>query len=870
MINKKNIFFRKKSLFFFLLFVVLLSLICYLIAVTPFGNYNLQPDRPVQPVEGRFSYSVPLDPHSPWPKFRANVLQNGRSPVLPVVSDLKPWQFQTGKGIFSSPVVDGEGTVYIGSADHNFYAITRDGRLKWRFATAEVIDSSALLDDRQRLYFGSGDGYVYCLDRKDGRLIWKFAAHTPQEVQEQFKIKTYNVNWFEGNIGMLKDGTLLAPNDNYLVYAIDRDLGQSKKHFTGNEMIWSLPSYNPATNRIFFCSTFIGLKNTFAYASDSGKKLWHKGGLGSVAASSLLTSSDPRGALIVGGFDGILRAFTQQKGKQLWKLATRDHIYGSPGQLSDGTLIQASADGTIYAVNPDDGTVKWAFDTLEPIRSSPAIDARDTIYIGSGEGKLFAINPDGTLRWAYQLIKEERNDLNASPALGKEGIYIAGESGAVFFVPYDYPLTAAGQQDPRSISGPGEALPTEGDFLIFTSKFGTLKIDPPRQIDANQSLAFSLLIRKKGDTLHSAIDQKSLKVTFSSNQQAMIHVSADKKFITVIPQQKWLPGQDGKFSITLQGDYYTQLSRLGLKSWGGKKSGSFQQTFTFNVSQAKGTLLPYQIPEKPGDPASVFEISRLSAPNPTMLPSWNQIGFDSLHYLAGMVEGRGSNAIVWVVPGKLEQATGQTKIEPALKDVFVLNLEYDQGCLTLSNFHEFKLSFVGTWDMPFQFYRLAARVDPVSGQPLGRASINAIANGDEIKLYGNFLKLMGLTDFKTGLMHIYGGLNFSLWNEGLVQAPQNRGNVTIEVGQTSATAFISNSRLKKDAHVWGILLINSATGQPVAADYARQITVQADERGNVTQVKLDYKKNLIQGKVRAYLMIDTYPAYRQETEVKKD
>ena len=85
---------------------------------------------------GRFVYDVPLDPLSPWPKFRANAVQNGRSPVVPTVdASRRPWAFMTGKGVFSSPVVDAEGTVYIGSADRHFYAIDRTGALRWEFET---------------------------------------------------------------------------------------------------------------------------------------------------------------------------------------------------------------------------------------------------------------------------------------------------------------------------------------------------------------------------------------------------------------------------------------------------------------------------------------------------------------------------------------------------------------------------------------------------------------------------------------------------------------------------------------------------------------------------------------------------------------
>jgi hypothetical protein len=94
---------------------------------------------------------------SPWPKFRADAAQDGVGVVHPRATNQPIWSFQTGKGIFSSPVVSADGTIYVGSADRTFYALHPDGTLRWKLLTGEIIDSAALLDDCGRVYFGSGD-----------------------------------------------------------------------------------------------------------------------------------------------------------------------------------------------------------------------------------------------------------------------------------------------------------------------------------------------------------------------------------------------------------------------------------------------------------------------------------------------------------------------------------------------------------------------------------------------------------------------------------------------------------------------------------------------------------------------------------------
>jgi outer membrane protein assembly factor BamB len=800
--------------------------------------------------------SVPLDPESPWPKFRANALQNGRSAVAPEVDpNLRPWTYRTGKGIFSSPVIDGEGNVYVGSADHYFYALNRDGSLKWKVKTGEVIDSSALLDDKGRVYVGSGDAHVYCMDRSSGDVLWKSRAHTVQEVEEQFGLKTYNVDWFEGNIAMLADGTIIAPNDNYLIYAMDRDSGKRLRQYIINEMGWSLPAVNVKTGRMFSGSQFMALKNVFCFNTETAENLWTSGGLGSNASSPLLTNDSERGVVILGGYDGYVRAYSQKNGRELWKQGLRGHIYSSPAQLSDGTIIMPSSDGTVYALEPKSGKIIWAYDTLEPIRSSPAIDNNDLIYVGSGEGRLFCINPDGTLRWSYLCIDEDRNDLNSSPALGKDGVAIAGENGGIFFVPYDYPLTQAGKADIRSEQGPGEDLPDEGAFLLYTTRFGGTLTEAPESINGNQALCFTLFVRKEGDTIKSLINKEELEVHVTGDPDMQVHVSANRQFITLFPRETW-SSSPGELEIKVSGTYRTDPRRFGLKFFNGSKGGSFDKTFTFTLPPRKEAPFPYRIPSKAGDVTTTFAMSRFAAPKPNMLPSWNQIGFDSLHYLSGIVEGNKKKMLVWVITGKLEN--GETVVNPELNERFPLTLDYDRGLLSFHNYDGFKINFVGSWDMPFGEYRIDTKADPASGRILESPTLSALTLCDEIEFYGRFLKLMGMSDFKTGHMAAFGGLNMKV--QGKERAPEGTGKANFTLDKTSATVTLQNGTLKKGDHVYSLLLVNRETGHSFPLYYTKRTEVKASDDGTVTGVTVRFNEGKVKGKVRLYYMVDTFPA----------
>ena len=81
------------------------------------------------------------------------------------------WRFESQGKIFSTPVVDQNGTVYVGSQDDHFYAISAEGEMRWSYRTGDDNDASPMIDDQGHLYFGSDDHFVYSLTR-EGELRW--------------------------------------------------------------------------------------------------------------------------------------------------------------------------------------------------------------------------------------------------------------------------------------------------------------------------------------------------------------------------------------------------------------------------------------------------------------------------------------------------------------------------------------------------------------------------------------------------------------------------------------------------------------------------------------------------------------------------
>ena len=98
------------------------------------------------------------------------------SQVIPATLN---WKGTTNGVIFSSPVIDGNGVIYVGSNDNNLTAFNPDGSIKWTFATGNWVDSSpALSKDENTVYVGSWDNFLHAVNSEDGTLAWSFETNS--------------------------------------------------------------------------------------------------------------------------------------------------------------------------------------------------------------------------------------------------------------------------------------------------------------------------------------------------------------------------------------------------------------------------------------------------------------------------------------------------------------------------------------------------------------------------------------------------------------------------------------------------------------------------------------------------------------------
>ena len=340
---------------------------------------------------------------TPWPMFHHDLNHTGKSSYLGAQTGVEKWNFTTGNWIFwSSPAIDSDGTIYVGSSDHKLYAINPNGTEKWSFNTAHDIYSSPAIGSDGTIYVGSRIGNLYAIN-PDGTGKRSFV------VGETFS-----------SPAICSDGTIYIGSVNKL-NAINSD-GTEKWNFTTGGCVHSSPAIG--SDGTIYGGSYTDNK-LYAINSDGTAK-WNFTTGGRVTSSPAIGSD---GTIYAGSVDNKLYAINPD-GTEKWNFTATSYIQRSPAIASDGTIYVGSADNKLYAVNLD-GTEKWSFATGNTVFSSPAIGSDGTIYVGSHDMKLYAINPDGTEKWSFTT----GGWILSSPSIAPDGtIYVGSRDHKLYAI----------------------------------------------------------------------------------------------------------------------------------------------------------------------------------------------------------------------------------------------------------------------------------------------------------------------------------------------------------------------------------------------------------------------------------------------------
>jgi outer membrane protein assembly factor BamB len=391
--------------------------------------------------------------NSSWPMFHHDVRHSGRSPYGPVGNwPLIKWKFWMEGRTDSSPVLDENGTIYIGSEtyDKSFFAIYPNGTEKWQFYAGDWVDSSPAISADGIIYFGANNGNLYAL-YPNGTTKWNTHLGT---------------GWVYSSPAIDTDGTIYAASLGSSKLCAVTSNGLIKWCFNATDWIYSSPAIDD--NGI----VYVGSHDHYLYAVyPNGTLNWKYQATREIKSPPSIGDD---GTIYVCSWDHYLYAITPN-GTLKWKFNTDDAAETSPAIALDGTIYVGSYNGLLFSISPN-GNENWRFQTGGEIYSSPAIDTYGIIYCGSDDGYLYALNPDGTLRWKF----DAGDNMESSPVIGEDGtIFIAAQfepSGGEESHSYLYALRMIDNQPPSTPTIDG----TTSGNIKQNYDYTIVSIDPER------------------------------------------------------------------------------------------------------------------------------------------------------------------------------------------------------------------------------------------------------------------------------------------------------------------------------------------------------------------------------------------------------
>src|SRR3990172_2100152 len=147
-------------------------------------------------------------PQDSWPMFRHDPAHSSFSTSIPSTSNQTLWKQPTGGQVWSSPTV-ANGVVYVGSFDHNVYALNAStGAIIWAFSTGGEVFSSPAVSNGIT-YVGSLDNNTYALNASTGVQLWNFT--------------TGGAVFSSPNVA---DGKVYVASDDSLIFALNAQTGE--------------------------------------------------------------------------------------------------------------------------------------------------------------------------------------------------------------------------------------------------------------------------------------------------------------------------------------------------------------------------------------------------------------------------------------------------------------------------------------------------------------------------------------------------------------------------------------------------------------------------------------------------------------------
>ena len=275
----------------------------------------------------------------------------------------------------------------------------------------------------------------------------------------------------------------------------------------------------------------------------------------------------------------------------MWDFSVNGEIYSSP-LVIDNYVVFGSLNGFVYGLNKFNGNKTWDFDTYSSVSSSPVGTKDGVVIFGSKNGKLYALDAkSGERIWSFKTSnKQYKVNLDSSPMITDSGSIVVGSyNGNIYRVPYEYCFNHP--MDGYCEFGGKKDLPdytdelVDGDHFLYLLRSGDYVSVDQLKVKRSAIIKLKFVTMKNGDLLkNSSLSPVGLKVWINGARYKNIRVSADGKFLNLIPpSQGWGEGIKHlkiKYGTYKRGSWLTNR----LKQYFTKKT---KKNFVINVQRAR-------------------------------------------------------------------------------------------------------------------------------------------------------------------------------------------------------------------------------------------------------------------------------------------
>ena len=249
------------------------------------------------------------------------------------------------------------------------------------------------------------------------------------------KIDGYSV--FDPELIFTQDGNIIFFDGNGSIFKIDEEMKE----------LWKVNHYSKKQRRLkpklFFASNkkrliiSDSLSQIYSVNIDNGELIWKKYSDSSFN-SNIVLSSDK---IMVLDFDNVIRCFSLENGKELWKFKTIDVFIKSEKKLSiilnQETIYFTNNFGDVTALNINDGSLQWQTPTQSNdnllnsfgLNNSDLIYDKNTIYLSNNKNELFALDANtGIIKW--------KQNINSSlkPTVSEGYLFTISDEGYLFVI----------------------------------------------------------------------------------------------------------------------------------------------------------------------------------------------------------------------------------------------------------------------------------------------------------------------------------------------------------------------------------------------------------------------------------------------------